>query len=80
VLYAGVPGGGDPAGVATAVSALRADAAAYGGTVVVLTAPPAVRAGVDVWGPVNGIDLMRRVKREMDPGRALAPGRFVGGI
>jgi glycolate oxidase FAD binding subunit len=62
------------------VSALRAAAAAYGGTVVVLTAPPAVRAAVDVWGPVSGIDLMRRVKHEMDPRRTLAPGRFVGGI
>jgi glycolate oxidase FAD binding subunit len=80
VLYAGIPSGGDPAGVATAVSVLRANAATYGGTVVVLTAPPAVRAGVDVWGPVSGIDLMRRVKHEMDPRRTLAPGRFVGGI
>jgi glycolate oxidase FAD binding subunit len=47
---------------------------------VVLTAPPAVRARVDVWGHVDGLDLMRRVKEQFDPAGILAPGRFVGGI
>ena len=45
-----------------------------------LTAPPAVRDVVDVWGRVPGLDLMRRLKDEMDPGHRLSPGRFVGGI
>jgi glycolate oxidase FAD binding subunit len=62
------------------VEALRSAAAEHAGTLTVLTAPPEVRAAVDAWGPVPGIDLMRRVKREMDPGHRLAPGRFVGGI
>jgi glycolate oxidase FAD binding subunit len=46
----------------------------------VLAAPRDVRAQVDVWGPVPGLDLMRRLKRELDPHRRLSPGRFVGGI
>lgn len=45
---------------------------------VVLRAP--VHEGVDLWGPVPGLELMRRVKAQFDPRRRLAPGRFVGGI
>jgi glycolate oxidase FAD binding subunit len=39
-----------------------------------------VRRIVDMWGPVRGLALMRRVKEQFDPGRRFAPGRFVGGI
>jgi glycolate oxidase FAD binding subunit len=35
---------------------------------------------VDMWGPVAGLALMRRVKDRFDPGHRFAPGRFVGGI
>jgi glycolate oxidase FAD binding subunit len=62
------------------VEAVRARAASYGGSVVVLDAPADVKAAVDVWGPVAGLDLMRAVKNRFDPQRRLAPGRFVGGI
>jgi len=47
---------------------------------VVLQAPDDVREQVDSWGPVGGLDLMRRVKDEFDPDHRFAPGRFVGGI
>jgi glycolate oxidase FAD binding subunit len=47
---------------------------------VVLSAPPSIRDSLDVWGPVPGLSLMRRVKDQFDPKRLLAPGRFVGGI
>lgn len=50
------------------------------GAVTVAHAPPAVWAGVDGWGPVPAIELMRRVKDQFDPHRRLNPGRFVGGI
>ena len=80
VLHAGLPAGAEPAQVAGAVERLRATAAGSGGSVTVLAAPPEVRDLVDVWGPVPGLDLMRRLKDEMDPGHRLAPGRFVGGI
>jgi glycolate oxidase FAD binding subunit len=79
-LYAGLPADTSPDTVGAVVETLRSLVAADGGSVVVLTAPPAVRAGVDLWGPVPGLDLMRRVKDQLDPGHRLAPGRFVGGI
>ena len=69
--------GGDPLAV---VSRLREAAPAFGGTVVVRDAPTEVKGAVDVWGPVRGLDLMRRVKDQFDPHRVLSPGRFVGGI
>ncbi len=59
---------------------LRAVAARHHGSVVVLDGPAELVAALDTWGPVPGIDLMRRVKDEFDPGRRLSPGRFVGGI
>jgi len=83
VLYAGVPGGpaaADPGAVRQLVGGLRRSAPSWSGSVVVLDAPAPVRAAVDMWGPVSGLDLMRRVKQEFDPGSRLAPGRFVGGI
>ena len=80
VLYAGLPAASPPAAVAAAVAALRARLADVDGSVVVLAAPPAVCAALDVWGPVRGLDLMRRVKDQFDPDHRLAPGRFVGGI
>jgi len=70
--------GGSVDDVAAAVGLLRA--AATGGSAVVLQAPAEVRARVDSWGPVGGLDLMRRVKDEFDPDHRFAPGRFVGGI
>ena len=45
-----------------------------------LSVPAELREGLDVWGPVGGLELMRGVKQRLDPGRHLAPGRFVGGI
>jgi glycolate oxidase FAD binding subunit len=79
VFHAGLPAG-DPAAVAAFVKALRDAAPAWRGSVVVLAAPPSVRSEVDSWGPVPGLELMRRVKDQFDPGALLAPGRFVGGI
>jgi glycolate dehydrogenase FAD-binding subunit len=50
------------------------------GSVVVLTAPAAVRERVDLWGPVPSLGLMRSVKQQFDPGNLMAPGRGPGGI
>ena len=63
-----------------AVDRLRDDLHEHGGTAVVVDAPAAVKAAVDVWGPIPALDLMRRVKDQFDPDHRLAPGRFVGGI
>ncbi|MGS2614910.1 FAD-binding oxidoreductase [Micromonospora sp. LZ34] len=80
VLYGGVTGAAPPEAVARVVADLRAATAAVGGHAVVLTAPAAVRERVDLWGPVDGLELMHRVKAQFDPDGRLAPGRFVGGI
>ncbi|MGH3343938.1 MAG: FAD-linked oxidase C-terminal domain-containing protein, partial [Carbonactinosporaceae bacterium] len=80
VLHAGISGDAEPAAVAEIVADLRAALARHDGTAVVLRAPEALRAGVDPYGPVPALDLMRRVKDQFDPDHRLAPGRFVGGI
>jgi glycolate oxidase FAD binding subunit len=80
VLYAGLPGSTDPGRVAAAVEDLRAAARTCAGSVVVLTAPEPVREVLDMWGPVPGLDLMRRLKDQLDPEHRLSPGRYVGGI
>jgi glycolate oxidase FAD binding subunit len=82
VLHAAVPAGttaGELAGVLRSVRELL-DGESGGGSCVMLQAPPDIRAAVDVWGPVPGLALMRRVKDQFDPQHRLAPGRFVGGI
>ena len=66
--------------VSDAVDAVRRVSAAQGGSTVVLDADPATKAALDTWGPVPGLEVMRRVKDEFDPARVLAPGRFVGGL
>jgi glycolate oxidase FAD binding subunit len=80
VVYAALPGTLSPARVATLLSAVRTTLMARGGSCVVLSAPSRIRAGIDIWGPVPGLPLMRRVKDQFDPRRTLAPGRMVGGI
>ena len=80
VLYAALPADASTDAVGGVLRRLRAVCADRGGSVIVLDAPAEVKAAVDVWGPVHGLQLMRRVKAEFDPARRLAPGRFVGGI
>jgi len=68
-----------PGQVAAAVNAARE--AIPEGSVVLYAAPPDVREAVDVWGPPPAaLPLMKAIKQRLDPGRRLAPGRFVGGI
>ncbi len=77
VLGVNLPGAtADDAGAALAQ--LRELAGLYDGTAVVQCAPAG--SALDVWGPVRGLELMRRVKEQFDPRGTLAPGRYVGGI
>ena len=59
---------------------LRRVAGQHGGYAVLRCAAPHRRAGLDVWGPLPAMTLMRRLKDQFDPEHRLAPGRFVGGI
>ncbi|MBV9011660.1 MAG: FAD-binding oxidoreductase [Pseudonocardiales bacterium] len=77
VLTAGLP---DGERLGTELAQLRGIAARHGGTAVLRCAPPSCKAGLDVWGPVPALALMRRLKDQFDPEHRLAPGRFVGGI
>lgn len=80
VLYLGLPSGTDPEQLASILDQLRTAASEAQGHATVLRAPAKSKATLDIWGPVPGLDLMRRVKQRFDPGRLLSPGRFVGGI
>jgi glycolate oxidase FAD binding subunit len=63
------------------VTRVREALAPLDGTCVVEHAPVESGPALDVWGDVGpAIELMRRLKRELDPAGVLNPGRFVGGI
>ncbi len=74
-------GAGTTGRLAKVVSPLRDFAVGARGSLVVLQAPPEVKALVDVWGsPGDGFSLMQGLKQTYDPARILNPGRFVGGL
>jgi glycolate oxidase FAD binding subunit len=65
--------------VADAVRRWTALAQESRGSFVVEQAPLAVKERIDVWGPLRpDFQLMRSIKRTLDPKRTLNPGRFVG--
>ena len=80
VAYASIEPGSTVEAVDAAATRLRRACTQHGGSVVVVDAPADVKAGVDVWGAIPALDLMRRVKEQFDLDHRLAPGRFVGGI
>jgi glycolate oxidase FAD binding subunit len=88
VLHASVRADAPPGAVAAFLAGLRealarrepGEGPPSRGSAVVLDAPDDVRDLVDLWGPVPGLDLMRAVKDQFDPGHLMAPGRFAGGI
>ena len=76
------PGSSDGlSGTVSAVEALRKEAVALGGSLVIQEAPPGFKARVDAWGrPGSSFATMRRIKIEFDPRGLCNPGRFLGGI
>ena len=70
----------DPASGAN-VSAMEHAAQAAGGTQVVRRCPTEWKSRLRVWGrPLGDRDLMRTVKRTVDPANVFNPGRFFGDI
>ena len=63
-----------------AINELRSAATSLDGHLVVERCPLAVKEQADVWGEVEGIALMQRIKQMLDPQNTLNPGRFVAGI
>jgi len=61
------------------VDQLREAAHSAGATMVIETAPPALKKAIDVFGePPPAFALMRAVKQQFDPNGILTPGRFMG--
>jgi glycolate oxidase FAD binding subunit len=64
-----------------ALQALRAEAEAAEGSLVLEAAPLPLKRAFDAWGRTrDGMSVTRRLKAELDPGAVMNPGRFVGGI
>ncbi|MDZ7699654.1 MAG: FAD-binding oxidoreductase [Deltaproteobacteria bacterium] len=52
-----------------------------GGNLMVLNAPPALKSEVPMWGEVgDDLQVMKRIKTQVDPSGIFSPGRFVGGL
>ena len=79
VTYAGLSGGEEA--LVEVVQEVRDIWTRRGGSVVVRSAPTSFKEKLDVWGPAGDYGgLLRRVKEKFDPGYAMNPGRFVGGL
>jgi FAD/FMN-containing dehydrogenase len=60
-----------------ALEGLRQKAEALGGSLVVESAPNEIRDEFDAWGDFgSAVELMKRVKAELDPPNRLSPRRF----
>lgn len=63
---------------ASSLPGMRVAAEAAGGSVVILAAPPALKAEMGAWGsPPATVAVMRQVRDAFDPGRTLSPGRYL---
>ncbi len=66
---------------AATVRSLREMAVSLGGSAVVEHCPVELKTRIDVWGDFpNEVEIMRRIKRNLDPGGTLNPGRCMGKI
>jgi glycolate oxidase FAD binding subunit len=80
VLEVAPAGSFDAGQFADLVARLRSSTAPRAASVVVVSASPQLKTGLDVWGPTPGLELMRAIKDQFDRDHRLSPGRFVGGI
>ena len=62
---------------------IREAALDAGGHLTVESCPLSVKRRIDIWGDLvsgQGLDLMRRVKQQLDPNSIMSPGRMAGRI
>ena len=62
---------------------IREAALDAGGHLTVESCPLSFKSRIDVWGDLvssQGLDLMRRVKQQLDPNSIMSPGRMAGRI
>ena len=66
-------------GIIETIARLRVIAREAGGSVVVEQCPLSAKGQVDVWGEHSlEVELMGRIKHNIDPMCTLNPGRFIG--
>jgi glycolate oxidase FAD binding subunit len=71
---------GEAANLRLSLQDLREQFESNAGSLVVLHRPDGM-AHLDAWGKAgDALPLMKAVKKQLDPGNTLNPGRFVGGI
>jgi glycolate oxidase FAD binding subunit len=71
---------GEAANLRLSLQDLREQFESNAGSLVVLHRPAGM-AHLDAWGNAgDALPLMKAVKKQLDPGNTLNPGRFVGGI
>jgi len=63
------------------LAGLQGDLVGASAHVTILSAPPELKEGVDVWGrQPETLSVMQALKAEFDPNRIINPGRLVGRI
>lgn len=71
----------DPPAGMTSLQPIQTALLAATDHVTVLSAPAALKAGIDVWGKrPETVHVMRALKAEFDPNGVLNPGRYVDQI
>ena len=62
------------------ITNLRAKAESLGGSLVIESADAEIKSSIHAWGdPGPRAELMKRIKRQLDPSATLSPGRFATG-
>ena len=74
-------GDSDAHGIMDTINEVRKAARQHGASVIIEICHPSIKANLDVWGEEPGsMDLMRRIKEQLDPQHLLNRGRFLGRI
>ena len=74
-------GDSDDQGIRETIDEVRRAARQHGARAVIEICHPSIKSTLDVWGEEpGGMEIMRRIKDQLDPQHLLNRGRFVGRI